>query len=36
MTPVVHLEIETALMGYSGAWEKLIHEKNLKFENLSL
>jgi hypothetical protein len=37
-TPVVHLELrislriskkfETALMLYSGAWGKLIHEKN--------
>jgi hypothetical protein len=40
MTPVVHLELqisqrifekfETALMVYSGAWGKLIQEKNLK------
>ncbi len=39
-TPVVHLELrisprisekfETALMVYSGAWGKLIHEKNQK------
>jgi hypothetical protein len=36
-TPVVRLELriyprkfETALTVYSGAWEKLIHEKNQK------
>jgi hypothetical protein len=39
-TPVVHLVLriypqilktfETTLLEYSGAWEKLIHEKNLK------
>jgi hypothetical protein len=23
-------KFETALMGYSGAWRKLIHEKNMK------
>ncbi len=43
-TPVVHLELrisprifekfETALMVYSGAWGKLIHEKKLEVENL--
>jgi hypothetical protein len=42
-TPVVHLElrisariskkIETALMVYSGAWGKLIHEKKPEVEN---
>jgi hypothetical protein len=42
-TPVVHLELqtspqinekfETALMVYSGAWGKLIHEKN-QVENI--
>ncbi len=42
-TPAVHLELwisllifkqkfETSLMGYSGAWGKLIHEKNLKLK----
>ncbi len=29
-TPVVRLEFETALMVYSGAWGKLIYEKNQK------
>jgi hypothetical protein len=41
-TPVVNLEplrkfskkFEMALMAYSGAWGKLIHEKKTKVENL--
>jgi hypothetical protein len=43
-TPMVHLELrispqilkklEMALMVYSGAWEKLIHEKKPEVENL--
>jgi hypothetical protein len=41
-TPVVHLELrreflkkfETALLVYSGAWGKLIHEKKTEVENL--
>jgi hypothetical protein len=41
-TPVVNLEplrkfskkFEMALMAYSGAWGKLIHEKKPKVENL--
>jgi hypothetical protein len=27
-------KLETALMGYSGSWRKLIHEKKLEVENL--
>jgi hypothetical protein len=27
---ICHLPFETVRMGYSGAWRKLIHEKNMK------
>jgi hypothetical protein len=27
---ICHLPFETVQMGYSGAWRKLIHEKNMK------
>jgi hypothetical protein len=30
--PIVLKKIETALTGYSGAWGKLFHEKNLKMK----
>jgi hypothetical protein len=30
-----HYLCRTALMGYSGAWEKLIHEKNMKSKKIS-